>query len=341
MSNFLSQDDIDALLGAAMSGGGGTHSAVANTPENPGEIVTNIVNCYNEQIIAVAGVNLNREVSVAIDYVEGVSDIMIEEKIGNEYLLSDVPFSDGTEGNMRVIASKKSFAIISDLMTMGDGKAPYSDGCKDAISELFSQISGAFATELKARIGSPVSAAAPAISDNVGRNVLENDFVAFCKMTISDIDEQIDLLISPDDVLLEKMANDFGGASSSPAAAPSTLQPSIASPAAFEPTLQQTGSMPMPDNIFSSKVPKVNVDMLLDVELEIAIELGKANLAIKKVLDMAPGTLVELDRLAGEPVDLLVNNKVVAKGEVVVIDENFGVRIISLVSPEERIKSLR
>jgi len=79
----------------------------------------------------------------------------------------------------------------------------------------------------------------------------------------------------------------------------------------------------------------------LDVELEVTIELGKTNIAIKKVLDLAPGALVELERFAGEPVDLLVNNKVVAKGEVVVIDENFGVRIISLVSPEERIRSLK
>jgi flagellar motor switch protein FliN/FliY len=59
------------------------------------------------------------------------------------------------------------------------------------------------------------------------------------------------------------------------------------------------------------------------------------------VLELAPGSIVELDRMAGEPVDLLVNNKVVAKGEVVVIDESFGIRIVSLVSAEERIRSLR
>jgi flagellar motor switch protein FliN/FliY len=69
--------------------------------------------------------------------------------------------------------------------------------------------------------------------------------------------------------------------------------------------------------------------------------LGRTNLSIKRVLELAPGSIVELDRMAGEPVDLLVNDKVVAKGEVVVVDENFGIRIVSLVSAEDRIKSLR
>ena len=87
--------------------------------------------------------------------------------------------------------------------------------------------------------------------------------------------------------------------------------------------------------------PRENVDMLLDIELDVTIELGRTDLSIKRILEMGPGSIVELNRMAGEPVDLLVNNKVVAKGEVVVVDENFGIRIVSLVSPEERIKSLR
>jgi flagellar motor switch protein FliN/FliY len=91
----------------------------------------------------------------------------------------------------------------------------------------------------------------------------------------------------------------------------------------------------------SSKATNENIEALLDVDLDVSIELGKASLSIKKVLELAPGSIVELDKMAGEPVDLLVNNKVVAKGEVVVVDENFGIRIVSLVSTEERIRSLR
>lgn len=83
-----------------------------------------------------------------------------------------------------------------------------------------------------------------------------------------------------------------------------------------------------------------NLDILMDVKLPISIELGRAEMTIRDILELATGSVVELNKLAGEPVDLLVNNKVIAKGEVVVVDENFGLRVTNLISPEERIKSL-
>jgi flagellar motor switch protein FliN/FliY len=83
-----------------------------------------------------------------------------------------------------------------------------------------------------------------------------------------------------------------------------------------------------------------NIDILLDVKMPISIELGRTSMAISDLLTLGPGSVVELNKLAGEPVDLLVNNSVIAKGEVVVVDENFGVRITVLMSPEERLKSL-
>jgi flagellar motor switch protein FliN/FliY len=83
-----------------------------------------------------------------------------------------------------------------------------------------------------------------------------------------------------------------------------------------------------------------NIEILMDVKLPVAIELGRTQLSVNDILDLAPGSVVELNKLAGEPVDLLVNNKVVARGEVVVVDENFGLRVTSLISPEDRIKSL-
>ncbi len=83
-----------------------------------------------------------------------------------------------------------------------------------------------------------------------------------------------------------------------------------------------------------------NIDLLMDVNLPISIELGRTRMSISEILALGPGSVVELNKLAGEPVDLLVNQKVVAKGEVVVVDENFGLRITQLVTPEERLKSL-
>lgn len=83
-----------------------------------------------------------------------------------------------------------------------------------------------------------------------------------------------------------------------------------------------------------------NIELLLDVPLQITVELGRTRRKIRDVLAMGPGSVVELDRLAGEAVDVLVNGKLIAKGEVVVIDENFGVRITDIVSPAERVRNL-
>lgn len=83
-----------------------------------------------------------------------------------------------------------------------------------------------------------------------------------------------------------------------------------------------------------------NIDILLDVKLPVSIELGRTEMTIREILELGSGSVVELTKLAGEPVDLLVNNKIVARGEVVVVDENFGLRVTSLISPEDRLKSL-
>lgn len=82
---------------------------------------------------------------------------------------------------------------------------------------------------------------------------------------------------------------------------------------------------------------KENMDIIMDVPLEVTVELGRTSKKIKEILEFNPGTIIELDRLAGEPIDILVNGKHVAQGEVVVIDENFGIRITEIINPEFRI----
>lgn len=90
----------------------------------------------------------------------------------------------------------------------------------------------------------------------------------------------------------------------------------------------------------AGKADGQNIELLMDVDLPVAIELGRTKMLISEILSLGPGSVVELNKLAGEPVDLLVNNKVVARGEVVVVDENFGLRITQLMNTEERLKSL-
>lgn len=84
-----------------------------------------------------------------------------------------------------------------------------------------------------------------------------------------------------------------------------------------------------------------NLNMLMDIPLQITVELGSTKRSVKDILELTAGSIIELDKLAGEPVDILVNSRLVAKGEVVVIDENFGVRVTDIISQSDRIKKLR
>ena len=84
-----------------------------------------------------------------------------------------------------------------------------------------------------------------------------------------------------------------------------------------------------------------NLNMLLDIPLQITVELGRTKRSVKEILELSQGSIIELDKLAGEPVDILVNNRLIAQGEVVVIDENFGVRVTDIISQTDRIKKLK
>lgn len=84
-----------------------------------------------------------------------------------------------------------------------------------------------------------------------------------------------------------------------------------------------------------------NLNMLLDIPLQVTVELGRTKRSVEEILEMTPGSIIELDKLAGEPVDILVNNRLIANGEVVVIDESFGVRITDVLSTKERMNHIR
>ncbi len=83
------------------------------------------------------------------------------------------------------------------------------------------------------------------------------------------------------------------------------------------------------------------IDMLLDLSLPVSIELGKTSMMIKDILELERGSIIEFDKMASEPVDILINGKKMAEGEVVVIDKHFGIRITSLTEPTERLRTLR
>lgn len=146
------------------------------------------------------------------------------------------------------------------------------------------------------------------------------------------------------------------GRPAAPAVAPAAVQAAAA--LALEPQLHRPAPQPQPQQQAPAAAPYQparfpdlqpravreeirNIDLLMDVSLQVTVELGRTRKQIRDVLALGPGSVLELDKLAGEQVDVLVNGKLIAKGEVVVIDENYGVRITDIISPVERVQSLR
>ncbi|HLT57481.1 MAG: flagellar motor switch protein FliN [Limnochordales bacterium] len=124
-------------------------------------------------------------------------------------------------------------------------------------------------------------------------------------------------------------------------AAAAASAPAAAKPAASSTPVTVAPAQFAPLQTHSAAGTPANINLILDVPLQVTVELGRRRMLIREVLELGKGSLIELDKLAGEPVDVFVNGKLIAKGEVVVIDENFGVKVTSIVSPAERVQNLQ
>lgn len=84
-----------------------------------------------------------------------------------------------------------------------------------------------------------------------------------------------------------------------------------------------------------------NIDLILDIPLKLTVELGRTKMLVSELLNLGQGSVVELNKLAGEPMEILVNDKLIARGEAVVVNEKFGVRLTDVISPQERVEQLK
>jgi len=354
VSDYLSQDEIDSLLNGLSEGAGGEGGG----SDERYKAIGPLFELFCKQASSVLGTAAARAVDVVSESCAKADFNAAKGKIPGSTLSLTLSLVSGLEGDMYLIIDKKVVGVLVDLMMMGDGSAPYSDDAKDAISELFNQVMGAFSTALGGEMGESVSAGNVAVSEFSFASPPFDPASAdmgVAKFTVAGLVNSYIVVLIPnafgDDIVASKVSK------SSPAMADLNVGISQSEMDALTNMsmsnfggdgggggsfgMQQFAPPPPPPRQSTYDGPKENIDLLLDVELDINIELGKSELSIKRILELAPGSIVELDKMAGEPVDLIVNNKVVARGEVVVVDENFGIRIVSLVSAEDRVKSLK
>ncbi len=394
--DMISQEEIDALL----SGGGGddapaddaaaSDDASAAGAAPTGDTITDMERDALGEIgnISMGGaattlsVLLGRKVSITTPTVSISNMSQLKEKYPIPFLVVEVGYSIGIEGNNVLCIQAKDAAIIADLMMGNDGTNPdeeLSEIHMSAVSESMNQMMGSVATSLSSMFNKKVDITPPVVTlvdlgtEEVVSKLLDKAdpiVQASFRMEVDGLIDSEIMQLLPLDVareMVDALMNQqpdvdneeeaIAAAVAPPPAAPAAAPASAPAAAAAAPASNGYGAQPMQPHVASNvpvqsaqftplstvpvQVNDANIGLILDVPLQVNVELGRTKKSIKEILDLTKGSIVELDKLAGETVDIMVNGKYLAKGEVVVIDENFGVRITEIVSPLERAARLQ
>lgn len=346
----LSQEEIDALLQGADDLGGAMD--MGEVPAGLSDEDLGSVRSIASDVAQSMGMTLSTITGKPVTIESATVDLITRDtftaELEGQVVQVTADFMKGAAGQHSYVLSEEPAKQISALM-MAQEEGDLTEMAISALTEGFSQMSGAAVTAMSDKLGMPISTGdvRASLFENPGDVMIpEGSFVRIRYNVTTDGKSSF-----LDEIMDEGVARSLAGGGGAPAM-PGPAPTSAA--AAFEPGIQQqdifstqpAGNVGVQSVQFApltqAEQPGVsgNIGLLMDVSMQLTVELGRTKMLIKDILGMGEGTIVELDKLAGEPVDLLVNGKLIAKGEVVVIDENFGVRVTDIISPMERISSL-
>lgn len=389
MMSDLSQAEIDALLSGAGGGdsnddtssGGGAPPNMPDTDDllTPIEkdALGEIGNISMGSAATTLSTLLGHKVSITTPNVTVAPMNIIQQHYPLPYLVVEVAYTIGIDGNNVFAIQATDAAVIADLMMGGDGTNPEQQLTElhmSAVGEAMNQMMGAVATSLSSMFKKKIDISPPKVNlVDFGTEEIVTDMakstepvvrVAFRMEVDGLIDSEIMqmLTINVAKEMVEALMNDEPEEAPPPPpkAAPAPQKTAPPPPPQQQAPPQQNypppgygyGGSSMQPNVVTNmpvspaqfmplsmepvQVNESNINLILDVPLQVTVELGRTKKTIKEILDLATGSIVELDKLAGEPVEIQINGHYLAKGEVVVIDENFGVRITEIASPAER-----
>lgn len=416
----LTQEEIDALLNGATSEPAASDSA--SNEEASSVLSDDLLSSMEKDALGEIGnismgsaattlsVLLGHKVNITTPTVSVDTMSTIQNQYPMPYLVVEVGYVIGINGNNILAIQASDASIIADLMMGGDGLNPQeelTDIHMSAVGEAMNQMMGTVATSLSTMFNKKIDISPPKVNlidlgaEDKITDLVNNDEPVVKTSFRMEVDGLIDseiMQILPLDVAKEMVSFLMGGGAEAeaqeapapePTPAPVAPEPApvAAAPApAPQPAAPQYAAPPQPpqyaaptqqpqytappmgaqpvyappayaNNVVSSGVPvqnaqfapltnepvevnAANISLIQDVPLQVTVELGRTKKSIREILEFSTGSIIELDKLAGEPVDIHVNGQLTAKGEVVVIDENFGVRITEIVSPMERVQSL-
>lgn len=370
---LLSQEEIDALLRGEPTTSPSSPELSAIEKDALGEIG----NISMGSAATTLSILLGRRVSITTPRLSMATITQIRQEYPLPYIIIEVKYTYGLDGSNLLAMREQDALIIADLMMGGDGTNPPAELSElhlSAVSEAMNQMMGSTATSMSTMFKKKIDIAPPQVSridfavDPTIASLGSQDEplvrVAF-KMEVENlIDSEIMQLVTFD--VAKELAENLLGAvqpqpvsslatqAAPPQPAAATLAQPVAAPHRNPAATPMSASSPKPNmNVavqpvqFAPLKPATlplgdpNINLIMDVPLQVTVELGRTRKLIRDILELGPGSVVELDKLAGEPVDILVNGKLIAKGEVVVIDENFGVRVTEIISPIERASHLQ
>jgi flagellar motor switch protein FliN/FliY len=286
----------------------------------------------------------------------------------------EVEYISGIFGENLLAMKITDAAIIANLMMGGDGSVATTELSEieiSAVSEAMNQMIGSAATSMATMFAREVNISPPnsriwndstsKLTDNIDED--ENIVQVSFKLTIGSLVDSNIMQLLPIDTAKKIVAIMMGTENAEPIFTEPVKEAVKEKPAQtyyeepkyvqretyreaeverpiFEPQVEVHKASFQPLKEASATSMPRNIDLILDVPLEISVVLGRTKKNIRDILNLGTGSLIELDKLAEEPVEILVNGKIVAYGEVMVVDENFGVRITSIVSSADRVKSL-
>jgi flagellar motor switch protein FliN/FliY len=298
---------------------------------------------------------LNQKVTITSPRVTLTTRKELVESFSVPYMVIKVQYTQGLEGTSVLVIKTSDAAVIADLMMGGDGSSPVEELGEMEISaaaEAMNQMMGAAATAVANVFNRTVHISPPqAFIFHREEGVEELDLgvgdpivVVSFRMTVGELlDTEIMQLL---EIVTAKEKAHLLWQSLSPekeappAAAEAEITAETPPPPAVSPFAPATPAAGTQAAAAPSAVDPSKLDLILDIPLKVTVVLGRTRRPIKEILSLGPGSIVELAALADEPVEILVNGTPVARGEVVVVNENFGVQITSIITPQERIQYL-
>ncbi|MFD1357549.1 flagellar motor switch phosphatase FliY [Fictibacillus halophilus] len=376
--DMLSQDEIDALLNGGSPSSSGTTETEDYLSTIEQDALGEIGNISFGSAATALSTLLNQKVEITTPTVSVVKRTELKDEFPIPHVAVQVTYTEGIEGANLLVIRKSDAQIIADLMLGGEGTNPSPDFGElqlSAVGEAMNQMMGSASTSMSTIFNKKVDISPPKIDflDVESNTSLIPDEEILVKVSFrlkvgelidSNIMQLIDAEFSKD--LVKKLMNPEPAAEQAPVAdykpqeeKQPVTQPSLQDheesyvqretrpepSSSYQPQMRDVSVKPASFSDFSdfgsSQTESKNLDMLLDIPLQVTVELGRTKKTIKDILEMSAGSIVELDKLAGEPVDIFVNHKMIAKGEVVVIDENFGVRVTEILSQRDRLEKLK